>query len=172
MAYQIKAMRETRGWSQADLAKKASKSQSNIARLEDPDYGKFSIQTLVELADAFDVWLSVEFVSFKTGLARTANRSAKALNIFSFEQEMNDSSPTAPATSSAGFIRIDPPSLGFESAVILWDSAIGKPGGWHSRPEVANVNNPPLRILSDTNTSDIKRGQERHYRLKTDCAAV
>lgn len=88
VAHQIKAMREARGWSQAQLAEKCGKSQSNIARIEDPDYGKFSVQTLLEIANTFDVWLSLEFVSFGKGLARTANRSLHALNAQSFEDEV------------------------------------------------------------------------------------
>jgi transcriptional regulator with XRE-family HTH domain len=91
IAHQIKAMREARGWSQAQLAEKCGKSQSNIARIEDPDYGKFSIQTLLEIAHSFDVWLSLEFVSFSKGLARTADRSVKALNAVSFEDEQSQS---------------------------------------------------------------------------------
>ena len=105
VAYQIKAMRDARGWSQADLAKKADKSQSNIARLEDPDYGKFSIQTLLELADAFDVWLSVQFVSFREGLRRTENLTPNALNVISYsEEKTNDLNPQTVTSSAA---RID-----------------------------------------------------------------
>jgi transcriptional regulator with XRE-family HTH domain len=87
LAYQIKAMRSARGLSQSDLATLTGKAQSAIARLEDPDYGKFSIQTLLEIANAFDVWLSVEFVSFSVGLQRTENRSPMALNAISFSQD-------------------------------------------------------------------------------------
>lgn len=102
IAYQIRAMRDARGWSQSDLAKKAGKSQSNIARLEDPDYGKFSVQTLLEIADAFDVWLSVEFVSFKTGLARTANRSPSILNAEPFSvHDINELKPDTKSTTTA-----------------------------------------------------------------------
>lgn len=89
VAHQIKSMREVRGWSQAQLAEKCGKSQSNIARIEDPDYGKFSVQTLLEIAHSFDVWLSLEFVSFSSGLARTADRSAQALNALSFDEELS-----------------------------------------------------------------------------------
>lgn len=87
VAYQIKAIREQRGWTQAYLAKLTGKKQSNIARLEDPDYGKFSLQTLLEIASAFDVWLSIEFVSFGTGLARTQDRSPEALGAEPFTSE-------------------------------------------------------------------------------------
>ena len=35
-----------------------------ISRYENPDYGKYSISTLLELAAAFDVALAVRFVPF------------------------------------------------------------------------------------------------------------
>ncbi len=120
VAYQLKAMREARGWSQADLAKMANKSQSNIARLEDPDYGKFSLQTLLELSDAFDVWLSVEFVPFNTGLARTSNRSASALNAISFSDEMASSKPAISATSTAKLTVVGKPINIVPRDAITW----------------------------------------------------
>jgi len=92
IAFQIKAMRNARKLSQSDLARLTGKAQSAIARLEDPDYGKFSLQTLLEIADAFDVWLSVEFVSFSEGLRRTENRTSLALNAISFGDDRPGSS--------------------------------------------------------------------------------
>ncbi|KUM26901.1 hypothetical protein AU467_19435 [Mesorhizobium loti] len=84
VAHQIRAMRESRNMKQSDLATLSGKSQSNIARLEDPDYGKFTIQTLLDMADAFDVWLSIEFVSFKEGLRRSEDKTISGLNAKSF----------------------------------------------------------------------------------------
>lgn len=81
---QIRAMREARGMKQADLAEALGKAQSNVARIEDPRYGKFTLQTLLEIADAFDVWLSVEFVSFAEGLRRTERAGYAALSAPSF----------------------------------------------------------------------------------------
>lgn len=100
VAMQIKAMREARNWSQADLAERANKAQSAIARLEDPDYGRFNIQTLLEMAAAFDVWLSVEFVPFSIGLQRTVNRSRAALAAISFVDDRESSQPEAVTTAT------------------------------------------------------------------------
>lgn len=91
LAHQIRAMREAQepnAWTQAELAQRLGTSQSNVARLEDPDYGKFTLSTLLSLADAFDVWLSVEFVPFSEGLRRTEDRSPAALAAPAFEQEL------------------------------------------------------------------------------------
>ncbi len=86
VAHQLRAMREARALNQAQTAKLCGKSQSNIARYEDPDYGKFTLQTLFDIAEAFDVWLSVEFVSFKEGLRRSDNKTSDALNAESFSE--------------------------------------------------------------------------------------
>jgi len=83
---QIRAMREARGMKQSELAALTGKAQSNIARIEDPRYGKLTLHTLLEIADAFDVWLSVEFVSFAEGLRRTERIGQAALNAPTFSE--------------------------------------------------------------------------------------
>src|SRR5436190_437018 len=65
-AFQIRALREQPGrqWSQEELAAKAGTGQSVISRIENPDYGRLTIQTLIEMAVAFDVALLVQFVEW------------------------------------------------------------------------------------------------------------
>jgi hypothetical protein len=55
IAFQIRALREQRQLNQGDLAKLSGKTQSVISRLEDPDYGKLSLQSCLEIAVAFDL---------------------------------------------------------------------------------------------------------------------
>lgn len=55
IAHQIRAMREARGWSQAELGKRMGVPQSSISRLEAPEYGKWSLQSLFDVAHAFGV---------------------------------------------------------------------------------------------------------------------
>jgi hypothetical protein len=52
--------------SQQEFGKLLGKPLSVISRLEDPDYGKVTIQTLVDIAAKLDVVLSVQFVSRRT----------------------------------------------------------------------------------------------------------
>jgi transcriptional regulator with XRE-family HTH domain len=87
IAFQIRALREQPGrrWSQADLAKKSGKTQSVISRLEDPDYGKLSLQSLLEIAIAFELPLLVQFVEWDDWLARMSNLSPSALRKRSFD---------------------------------------------------------------------------------------
>ena len=108
LAYQIKAMRNARRMSQIDLAKATGKSQGNIARLENPDYGNFSLKTLLELANAFDVWLSVEFISFSRGLARTEDRTTSVLNAIPFVDDW-EGRENSVGTSANSSIVIAPP---------------------------------------------------------------
>lgn len=64
IATQIKVLREQRGWTQQQLADAAGMKQSRIAALEDVNYSSWSIRTLRRLAQAFDLWLDVEFKEF------------------------------------------------------------------------------------------------------------
>ena len=81
ISYQIKAMRDSRKWSQEDLGREmGDKPQSTIARLENPDYGRLSVSTLLEIASAFDVALLVRFVAFGEILDRLQNMSLDELS--------------------------------------------------------------------------------------------
>jgi transcriptional regulator with XRE-family HTH domain len=64
LALKIREMREARGLTQKTLGELVNKPQAVISRLENPDYGRFTLATLEELADAFDVHLYVDFVRF------------------------------------------------------------------------------------------------------------
>ena len=86
-AYQIRALRNARQWSQEELAARVGTSQSVIARLENPDYGKFSLSTLAKFASAYDVGLLVRFVSFSELLDRTRDLSPERLNVPSFADD-------------------------------------------------------------------------------------
>jgi transcriptional regulator with XRE-family HTH domain len=66
IAFQLRAMRKAEGLEQKDVAEKLGnrKLQPMISRYENPDYGKYSVSTLLELAAVFDVALAVRFVPF------------------------------------------------------------------------------------------------------------
>ncbi|MCH9050721.1 MAG: helix-turn-helix transcriptional regulator [Proteobacteria bacterium] len=88
LAFQIRALRESRNWSQEEVGRRAgNKLQSVIARLENPDYGKFSLSTLLELASAFDVGLLVRFVPFSELLNKVSNLSLEKLAAPSFDAD-------------------------------------------------------------------------------------
>jgi transcriptional regulator with XRE-family HTH domain len=67
IAFQIRQLRKAENWDQRKLAEVAYGSpnlQPMVSRYENPDYGKYSITTLLELAAAFDVALVVRFAPF------------------------------------------------------------------------------------------------------------
>ena len=84
IAYQIKTIREQRQWSQAELAQRANKPQSVVSRLENPDYGRFTLRTLMDLASAFDVALLVKFVPFSELAGRNLDLSPAAMQVVEF----------------------------------------------------------------------------------------
>ncbi len=64
ITFQIRSTREKRAWTQGELARAAGMSQNNFSRLEQPDYGKYTISSLKRIAEALDVALVVRFVPF------------------------------------------------------------------------------------------------------------
>jgi transcriptional regulator with XRE-family HTH domain len=91
VAYQIRAMREQRNsMSQEAFGKLLEKPQSTVSRLEDPDYGKHTLQTLFEVAAAFDVALLVQFVTHSEFLRRTENVTPNALKVAPFDPHQLD----------------------------------------------------------------------------------
>jgi transcriptional regulator with XRE-family HTH domain len=64
LAFQLRGMRDDLGWSQAKMGQEVGKPQNVISRLEDPNYGRPNLQTLLEIASGLGVGLLVRFVPF------------------------------------------------------------------------------------------------------------
>jgi transcriptional regulator with XRE-family HTH domain len=79
IAYQIQALREQLGLTQQAFADLTGKKQSTISRLEDTEYGKVSVQTLLDIACATDVALVVKFASYPDFLDQTRMMATEAL---------------------------------------------------------------------------------------------
>lgn len=60
LAHRIAELRESRGLTQADLARKVGTTQAGISRLENPNYRNYSLKTLEKVAVALGARLKVE----------------------------------------------------------------------------------------------------------------
>jgi transcriptional regulator with XRE-family HTH domain len=63
IAFQVFYLREHRGWTQGELASRADTQQPSISRLE-RSIGNVNVATLLKVARAFNVGLSIRFVPF------------------------------------------------------------------------------------------------------------
>jgi len=87
IALQIKALRLRRGWSQAELARRAGMKQSRISDMEKVDYSSWSVKTLRRLAEAFDLPLVVRFESWGSLLGDIAELDRASLERPPFEED-------------------------------------------------------------------------------------
>ena len=80
VAFQIRALREQRGWNQTKLAEEANMQQERISTLENPSHSP-TLSTLKKLAKAFDVGLIVRFVPISDLVKRELNLPNESLEV-------------------------------------------------------------------------------------------
>jgi hypothetical protein len=84
LADQVRALRGD--MTQAEFGKLIGKPQAVVSRLEDPDYGRLTIETLLEVASKLDIALLVRFVDHATFLIATNDFSDSALRPAPYNQ--------------------------------------------------------------------------------------
>jgi transcriptional regulator with XRE-family HTH domain len=87
LAHQIRVLRQQRGWSQKELARRLGTTQAAVSRLEDASYGRISFRSLVDLGKAFDVAPVVKFVSTVQLMRERWAVRREMLEVPSFEEE-------------------------------------------------------------------------------------
>lgn len=87
IALQIKTLRQQRGWSQEELARRAGMKQSRISAMEQADYSSWNIRTLQRLAAAFDLAFTAGFESFGRMLEDMTSISRGRLERPSFDED-------------------------------------------------------------------------------------
>lgn len=88
LAHQIRSLRGD--MSQEAFGKLIGKPQNVVSRLENPDYGKVTLQTLLDIAAKLDVALLVRFVDFPTFLRGTRDMSDEAARPASYDYKPLD----------------------------------------------------------------------------------
>jgi transcriptional regulator with XRE-family HTH domain len=89
LPFQIRALREQRGWKQSRLATEAGMLQPRISAMESPGAAKFNLETLRRLASAFDVALVVRFVPYSELVDWSEKFNPDKFNIPSFKDEQS-----------------------------------------------------------------------------------
>lgn len=89
LAHQIRILREQRGWTQKELAKRVNTSQNTISRLEDPSYGRYTFRTLLGLSKAFGVALFVRYLPFSKFMEATWDTGHERFEAASYEEELS-----------------------------------------------------------------------------------
>lgn len=87
IGWQVRTMRLKRGWTQKELAERAGMSQPRLSKIEDTDYGRVTLSTLLKLAKAFDTSLLVRLAGFSRVLREMDDLSAEAIAAPSYEED-------------------------------------------------------------------------------------
>ena len=148
LAFQIRLLREKAGWTQEQLASRLGKPQPQVSQWENPDYGRYSLKSLNELAAAFDVALVVRFAPFSELVEWMVNLTPGRLASPSYEEEVAqaDQWPSAQAASTgsihffgeAGDVRLTVNRAEAATAVII-DPYAALPLKTPSRPELQDA---------------------------------
>jgi transcriptional regulator with XRE-family HTH domain len=87
IAFQIRSLRDRQNLTQANLAERLNAKQPLVSAWENPNYGRYTLATLKDLAKAFDVGLLVRFVPFSTLVDWTIDIKPDATAPPSFSEE-------------------------------------------------------------------------------------
>jgi transcriptional regulator with XRE-family HTH domain len=87
VALQIRALRQQRDMTQAKLGEAIGMAQTWVSKLEDPEYGKMTVATLLRLAAAFDTDLEIKFRPFSKTLDTLPTQGPEYFHVASFEDD-------------------------------------------------------------------------------------
>lgn len=82
-------LRNIRGeLSQKEFGEKIGRPQNVVSRLEDPNYGNMSVQTLLDIASKLDIGLIIRFASFGKVVKESTSLTEQDMTPFTFAQEI------------------------------------------------------------------------------------
>ena len=99
LARQVRALRGDK--SQNEFGVLLDKPQSVVSRLEDPNYGKWTLQTLFDVAASLDRAVIVRIVDYPTFLRFTSYMTDAAARPEAYEQDAVDSLASAASAEAA-----------------------------------------------------------------------
>ena len=106
--FQLRAMREMRGWTQHELAEKLGTTQNTISRLESSKAHAPNASTLLRLAAAFDVALLVRFAPFSDFYEFNTRATQKSVAVPNYCDDLADlEQETKKQTSQTPILGID-----------------------------------------------------------------
>jgi len=104
LPFQIRALREQRGWKQSRLAAEADMLQPRISAMERPGESKFNLETLRRIASAFDVALEVRFVPFSDLVDWSDQFNPESFRVSSFKEDAGLAEKQQPEGIEAHYI--------------------------------------------------------------------
>jgi transcriptional regulator with XRE-family HTH domain len=94
VALQIRALRQARNMTQAALGNAIGMAQTWVSKLENPDYGKMTVATLLRLAEAFDTDLEIKFRPFSRLLDALPTQTQEYFAVPGFDDEFGSAKLT------------------------------------------------------------------------------
>jgi len=90
-ALQIRALRAQREMTQKELGTAIGTAQAWVSKLENPNYGKMTMETLLRLANAFDTDLEIKFRPFSRIIRDIPDQGKEYFAVPGFEDEFGPS---------------------------------------------------------------------------------
>ena len=146
---QIRALREQRGLNQTEYAKVTGKKQSVISRLENTEYGRVSVQTLLDIAAALDIALVVKYCTHEDFVGLMSAVSDEALFVEGFSDTRWEAARTNVVDEVASY-SVGQLSIGLQDS--LW--------GRKEQAAVSNISGQRtrrLKSLSEGKPTNIQR---------------
>ena len=97
--FQIRALRNQRGLNQEEFASLVGMSQPRVSELERPGERRPNIETLLRIAEAYDIGLQVRFVPFSELVEWAESFNPDDFSVPSFEEEISKREKTKQGTT-------------------------------------------------------------------------
>lgn len=121
VALQIRALRKQRNdMTQEQLGDDIGMKQTWISKLENPEYGKMTVATLLRLAEAFDTDLEIKFRPFSKTVDELPRQDSGYFDVPSFEEEFGEADAAQGALDLALVAADQVPQFGSQSDSAGW----------------------------------------------------